>query len=294
MAFDSARDIERGNRRYIAAVMQAPILEREYEFDLARRWRYHQDEDALHELIQAYARFVVRIAWKFRGYGLPVGDLMQEGNIGIMEAAARFDPERNARFSTYASWWIVAAIQDYILRHSSVVRLATTPAQRRLFFNLRRLRAKLATSQDGTLTEADREAIATLLEVKPADVARMEAHLSGPDASLNLSIGEDDSSELMDLVADDRPTPEDTATDVFDTQVRSRWLGEALDTLNSRERQIIVSRFLKDEKSTLAEIGERFGVSKERIRQIEAKALDKLRTALDHKAVPGDFFGAPN
>ena len=129
MASFASQTIERGNRRYAAAVMQAPILEREYEFDLARRWRDKKDEKALHELIEAYARFVLRIAWKFRGYGLPVGDLVQEGNIGLMEAAQRFDPERNARFSTYASWWIMAAIQDYILRHTSLVRIATTPAQ---------------------------------------------------------------------------------------------------------------------------------------------------------------------
>ena len=185
MASFASHDIERGNRRYAAAVMRAPVLEREYEFDLARRWRDDEDEDALHELIEAYARFVLRIAWKFRGYGLPVGDLVQEGNIGLLEAAQRFDPERNARFSTYASWWIMAAIQDHILRNNSIVRVATTPAQRRLFFNLRRVRAKLATGVDGELTDFDREVVAQHLDVRVKDVVRMEGHLSGADSSLN-------------------------------------------------------------------------------------------------------------
>ncbi|MHA1564938.1 MAG: RNA polymerase factor sigma-32, partial [Alphaproteobacteria bacterium] len=273
MSLQRSGELDQGNRRYISAVMDAPILEREYEFDLARRWRDDRDEKALHELVEAYARFVIRIAWGFRGYGLPIGDLVQEGNIGIMEAAARFDPERNARFSTYASWWIMAAIQDYILRNNAIVRIATTPTQRRLFFNLRRVRARLATGADGTLTTADREKVAEQLRVKPSDVARMEAHLGGPDASLNATIGDDDAVEVLDLLADEGPNPEELIGEAFDTQTYSKWLHEALDELTPRERTIIVDRFLKEEKSTLAEIGGDFGVSKERIRQIEAKAL---------------------
>ncbi len=283
MSFGRSGELDQGNRRYIASVMEAPILEREYEFDLARRWRDHKDEDALHELIEAYARFVVRIAWGFRGYGLPIGDLVQEGNIGIMEAAARFDPERNARFSTYASWWIMAAIQDHILRHNSIVRIATTPAQRRLFFNLRRVRARLSTGADGELTSADREKVAEQLRVKPTDVERMEAHLGGPDPSLNASIGDEDAMQALDMLADDGPNPEEVVGDIFDTRMRSKWLHEALDELTPRERDIIVGRFLSEEKSTLAEIGDDFGVSKERIRQIEAKALSKLHDTLKHR-----------
>lgn len=280
MATFASQDIERGNRRYAASVMRAPVLEREEEFDLARRWRESRDEDALHALIEAYARFVLRIAWKFRGYGLPVGDLIQEGNIGLMEAAQRFDPAHNARFSTYASWWIMASIQDHILRNTSIVRVATTPAQRRLFFNLRKVRAQLATGPDGTLTDEDRERVAERLDVKPEDVVRMEAHLGGPDNSLNATYGEDEELEFQELLPDDGPNPEDLATWQHDGKVRSAWLHEALDGLADRERQIIARRFLSEEKTTLAEIGESFGVSKERVRQIEAKALGKLKSAL--------------
>ena len=280
MAAFASQAIERGNRRYANAVMQAPVLEKEHEFELARRWREDKDEAALHELIEAYARFVLRIAWKFKGYGLPVGDLVQEGNIGLMEAAQRFDPSHDARFSTYASWWIMAAIQDHILRNTSIVRVATTPAQRRPFFNLRKVRAQLATGPDGTLTDEDRERVADRLQVKPADVVRMEAHLGGADNSLNASFGEEDDLEFQDLLEDDGPNPEDITAWQHDGAVRSAWLEDALDTLGDRERQIIVRRFLSEDKDTLAEIGESFGVSKERIRQIEAKALGKLKTAL--------------
>ena len=270
MAAFASQAIERGNRRYANAVMQAPILEREHEFDLARRWREEKDESALHELIEAYARFVLRIAWKFRGYGWPVGDLVQEGNIGLMEAAQRFDPSHNARFSTYASWWCMAAIQDHILRNTSIVRVATTPAQRRLFFNLRKVRAQLATGPDGTLTDEDRERVAERLQVKTRDVVRMEAHLGGPDNSLNASYGDEDDFEFQDMLEDGGPNPEDITA----------WHHDALDTLGDRERQIIVRRFLQEKKNTLSEIGESFGVSKERIRQIEAKALGKLKHVL--------------
>lgn len=280
MAAFASQAIERGNRRYANAVMQVPVLEKEHEFELARRWREDKDEAALHELIEAYARFVLRIAWKFKGYGLPVGDLVQEGNIGLMEAAQRFDPSHDARFSTYASWWIMAAIQDHILRNTSIVRVATTPAQRRLFFNLRKVRAQLATGPDGTLTDEDRERVADRLQVKPADVVRMESHLGGPDNSLNASFGEEEDLEFQDLLEDDGPNPEDITAWQHDGAVRSAWLEDALDTLGDRERQIIVRRFLSEDKDTLAEIGESFGVSKERIRQIEAKALGKLKTAL--------------
>ena len=293
MARGDSAEIDRGNRRYVATAMDAEVLDRDVELELARRWRDEGDEAALHRLIEAYARFVVRIAWGFRGYGLPIGDLIQEGNIGLMEAAARFDPERNARFSTYGSWWIMAAIQDYILRHNSTVRVATTPAQRRLFFNLRRVRARMATSPDGELTSEDRERVAQALNVRTVDVERMEAHLGGPDASLNAAFGSEDGSEQIDLLAEDLPSPEDRALAVVDGEARSEWLSGALDALTPRERQIIVSRFLDDEKSTLAEIGETFGVSKERIRQIEAKALTKLRAELTRRVSnPSELFAS--
>lgn len=272
--------IERSDRRYIAASMDAPMLERGHEADLARRWLGERDEAALHELTEAHARLVVRIAAGFRRSGLPLGDLIQEGNIGLLEAAERFDPERNVRFSTYASWWIMAAIQNFILRNSSIVRAATTPKQRRLFFNLRRLRAKYATGFDGKFTDEDRKKIAEQLDVNVADVLKMEAHLSGPDQSLNALVGEDESVQRQDLLVDTAPGPEDLAGTTSSRDARRAHVDMALDRLSPRERRIITSRFLTEKRITLAEIGTEFGVSKERVRQIEGRALSKMRAAL--------------
>lgn len=280
MAAFASQTIEQGNRRYASSVMKAPILDREEEFELARLWREEEDEAALHKLIEAYARYVLKMAWKFRGYGLPVGDLVQEGNVGLMEAAQRFETTHDARFSTYASWWIMAAIQDYILRNTSIVRVATTPAQRRLFFNLRKVRAKIASGANGDLTDEDRDLVADHLQVKYADVVRMEAHLGGPDNSLNASYGDEDDFEFQDALPDEGPNPEDITAWHHDGKVRSAWVEDALETLSEREREIIVQRFLTEKKNTLSDIGENFGVSKERIRQIEAKALDKLKVAM--------------
>jgi RNA polymerase sigma-32 factor len=292
MAYSDTSLTERSNRRYISATMDAPVLERDYESNLARRWTEKRDERAMHEIIEAHARLVVRIAAGFRSSGLPMADLIQEGNIGLMEAVERFDYEREVRFSTYASWWIVASIQNYILRNSSIVRAATTPKQRRLFFNLRRLRAQLASSYDGHLTMDERKAIADKLDVTVADVERMETHLSRPDQSLNAVIGmEDDGTEFQDLLADDSPNPEDLASTDSGRRTRKAWIEDALDRLTPRERRIIVSRFLEDRKITLAEIGEEFGVSKERIRQIESRALQKMQASMTEMAgAPGDLF----
>ncbi len=292
MAYSDTALTERSNRRYISATMDAPVLERDYEADLAKRWTEKRDERAMHEIIEAHARLVVRIAAGFRSSGLPMADLIQEGNIGLMEAVERFDYEREVRFSTYASWWIVASIQNYILRNSSIVRAATTPKQRRLFFNLRRLRAQLASSYDGHLTMDERQAIADKLDVTVADVERMETHLSRPDQSLNAMIGmEDDGTEFQDLLADDAPNPEDLASTDSGRRTRRAWIKDALDRLTPRERRIIVSRFLEDRKITLAEIGEEFGVSKERIRQIESRALQKMQASMSEMdGRPTDLF----
>jgi len=291
MAYTDSAQTERSNRRYISATMGAPLLERQHEVDLARRWLEKRDEAALHEIIEAHGRLVVRIAAGFRSSGLPMADLIQEGNIGVMEAADRFDPEREVRFSTYATWWIVASIQNYILRNSSIVRAATTPKQRRLFFNLRRLRAKLATGFDGGLTADERAQIAKKLEVTVKDVERMEVHLSRPDQSLNATLGTEESTEFQDLLADDAPNPEDIATGDSSRRARTAWLEDALDRLNDRERHIIESRFLDDRRVTLAEIGEESGVSKERIRQIESRALQKMHGALTEMVQqPKDLF----
>ncbi|MGE0734990.1 MAG: RNA polymerase factor sigma-32 [Alphaproteobacteria bacterium] len=291
MASFGGSETERSNRRYIATTMRAPLLERGHEAKLARRWLKKRDSAALHELIESHGRLVVRIASGFRSSGLPLADLIQEGNIGVMEAAERFDPSRDVRFSTYASWWIMASIQNYILRNSSIVRAATTPKQRRLFFNLRRLRAKFGTGPDGSLTTDDRVAIAAKLDVTVADVERMEMHLARPDQSLNAPLAQDETAEIQDLLADTAPTPDDIVENESAARARNEWLEKALGSLSARERQIIESRFLDDRKLTLAEIGEEFGVSKERIRQIENRALEKMHAVLaEFPGRPQDFF----
>jgi RNA polymerase sigma-32 factor len=283
--------VERLDRKYIAEAMDAPILEREHEANLARRWRERGDKGALDELVTAHIRLVVRIAAGFRGYGLPLSDLIQEGNIGLLEAANRFEHERQVRFSTYATWWVLAAIQDYVVRNASIVRIGTTPAQKSLFFNLRRLRAKLAANSGALMTDEQRQTIAEALGVPLAAVERMEAHLARPDRSLNAPIGEEEENEFLDMLADPGPTPEDTVGEGLDREAQNACLKAALARLTPREREIIERRFLDDDsRTTLADIGERYGVTKERIRQIEGKALAKLKVALGEKPECGDLF----
>ncbi|MBK18316.1 MAG: RNA polymerase factor sigma-32 [Rhodospirillaceae bacterium] len=267
-------------RRYITSVMKAPMLEKEYEAELGRKWRDHADDSALNELVTSHIRLVVKMASGFKGYGMQISDLIQEGNIGLLTAAKRFDPEKGVRFSTYASWWILAAIQEYIVRNSSIVRIGSTPAQKSLFFNLRRLRAKIADYNGGLMTDQNRADIAERLNVSVSAVERMEGHFSGPTKSLNASAGPEDGDDLQDFLADDRPTPEEIVLDRHDSEIRSKWLEDALAILSPREQDIIQHRFLDDDKSTLAEIGADYGVTKERIRQIESRALNKLKTAL--------------
>jgi RNA polymerase sigma-32 factor len=283
MAYVDDQVTQRANLTYIRASMAAPMLERGHEHDLAVRWKDQQDEEALHELIRSYTRLVIATAAKFRNYGLPMGDLIQEGNLGLMQAAARFEPERNVRFSTYAAWWIRAAIQDYVLRNWSIVRTGTTAAQKSLFFNLRRLRARIegAASEKG-LTGEGREKISKLLGVGIKDVEDMEARMSGGDQSLNVQISEDGEEEFQSFLADTRPNPEDVVIGMKDAQTRSKWLAEALQGLSDRERKIIRERHLRYETVTLEDLGKKLGVSKERVRQLEARAMEKLRESLSH------------
>ncbi len=281
---------DRSDRRYISAAMDAPILEREYEANLARRWRDAEDDDALHQLINSHVRLVVKIASRFRGYGLPVADLIQEGSVGLMEAAKRFDAERQVRFSTYATWWILASIQEYVVRNSSIVRIGTTPAQKSLFFNLRRIRARLIGATGVRMSDADRKIIADELRVPMAAVERMEAHFSGPDRSLNATVGQDETDELQDFLVDEEPTPEENTARLLDHRTRAEWLRQALGELTAREREVISRRFLTEDRTTLADIGRTYGVTKERIRQIESKALAKMRVALDHRVETGGLL----
>lgn len=271
---------QKANRRFIRTAMATPLLDAAHELELARAWRERQDGRALHELTQAYMRLVVALASRFRNYGLPLGDLIQEGNVGLMQAAARFEPEREVRFSTYASWWIRSTIQDYILRNWSIVRTGTTAAQKSLFFNLRRLRAKIRGDADGQLGPDGRLLIARKLGVSVGEVEAMESRLSAADRSLNATIGEDRDAEWQDLLADERPDPEDTVMALRDAEVRHRLITKALKSLNPRELTIIRERRLTDEGVTLEALGERLGISKERVRQIEHHAMQKLKAAM--------------
>lgn len=272
---------QRANSRYIRRSMAAPLLSREEELDLATRWRDDQDEVALHKLVSAYARLVIATAARFRNYGLPMGDLVQEGNIGLMQAAARFEPERGVRFSTYATWWIRSAIQDFVLRNWSIVRTGTTAAQKSLFFNLRRLRAKIEDASATTMSQEGRNEVATTLNVSLNDVETMEMRLSASDQSLNAPIAESGEDAWQDFLADDRLNPEQVVIGLRDAESRSRWLEAALRELSDRERKIIERRRLVDEDAaTLEELGRELGVSKERVRQLESRAMGKLRAAI--------------
>ena len=280
MALSETIDTQRANRRLIRESMAAPLLTREHELDLARQWRHHGCEKALHELIQSYMRLVISTASRFKNYGLPLSDLVQEGVVGLMQAAARFEPERDVRFSTYAAWWIRSAMQDYILRNWSVVRTGTTAAQKALFFNLRRLRAKINDGSYGQLDEAGKKYIAEELDVAVVEVEAMEMRLMGGDQSLNATISPSGEDAWQDFLADDRPNPEDIVGDSHDTRTRSEWLASSLAELSERERTIIRERRLQEEGRTLEELGVRLGISKERVRQIEHRALQKLKASL--------------
>lgn len=280
MGYMDTSSPEKADRQFIRESMSTALLTREHELNLARAWRDEGNEAALHELVMAYMRLVVSTATRFRNYGLPMGDLVQEGAVGLMQAAARFEPERDVRFSTYAAWWIRSAMQDYILRNWSVVRTGTTAAQKALFFNLRRLRARIDDGSGRPLTDAGRRYIAGELSVGIDDVVAMEMRLSGTDQSLNATISPTGEDEWQDFLSDERPSPEETVSLAHDGRTRSVWLAQALATLSDREQIIIRERRLRDDGRTLEDLGRQLGISKERVRQIEHRALEKLRSSL--------------
>jgi RNA polymerase sigma-32 factor len=267
----------------LAAAVAAPYLERDEEHELALRWKYQADEKAMHRLARAHLRLVISLAVRFRHYGLSLADLIQEGNVGLLEAAARFEPGRDVRFSTYATWWIRAAMQNYILHNWSIVRGGTSSAQKALFFNLRRMRAKIAQGGDVLTDSAVFGQIAGVLGVPFSDVECMDARLSGPDLSLNAPLGDSAvaiGQERMVMLVDDKPRPDEVAGLLIDTDRRIAWLNEALTALTERERKILRERRLAEEAATLEALGDRLGISKERVRQIESRAMEKLRAAL--------------
>lgn len=268
-------------RRFVQAAMKAPYLERDEEHTLALKWKKDGDVDALHRLTHAHMRLVIAIAARFRHFGLPMSDLIQEGHVGLLEAAARFEPEREVRFSTYATWWIRASIQDHILRNWSIVRGGTSSNQKALFFNLRRLRARLGGGPSPLPEHEMHRQIAQALGVSVDDVARMDARLSGPDSSLNAPVMEGEgTAERQDFLVSEEPLPDETVGEAIDREKRTERLYAALDVLNPRELKIVRERRLKEEGATLESLGQTLGISKERVRQIESRALEKLRAAL--------------
>ena len=279
-AIDSA-DVQKANYRFMRGAMNAPLLTQEREQALARAWLGSRDERALHALVASHFRLVVSQSSQYaRRYGLSFADLMQEGNLGLMQAAARFDPDRGVRFSTYAVWWIRAAIQDFVLRNWSVVRIGTTTAEKRLFFNLRRLRARNASANGDMLTHEHHVEIARTLGVSLGAVDDMEARLSGADRSIDAPIDEAGTTDWSDRLVDESPSPEELVGERLARQTYRRWLVQALAQLPAREALIVRRRHLRERAQTLEELGVELAISKERVRQLEKRALARLREML--------------
>ena len=272
------------HRQFVRAAMNAPYLSREEERNLALSWRNTGDRRALDRIVGAHMRLVIALASRFRNYGMPMSDLIQEGSIGLMQAAERFDLGREVRFSTYASWWIRAAIQEYVLKNWSIVRGGTSSSQKALFFNLRRLRAEIARRVVEGEEHADpHQEIAEKLNVSREDVVQMEMRLSGSDVSFNAAPADGEggaTNDRLQALASDVPLPDEVVASTIDGERRINSLQQALGALSERERAVLSARRLVEEGATLESLGQRLGVSKERVRQIEARALEKLKTAL--------------
>jgi len=266
--------------RFVEEAKRYPMLSAERERELATAWRERGDRVALDQLVGSHLRLVVKIARGFAGYGLPLADLVAEGNVGVMQAAEKFAPDRGFRFATYAMWWIRAAIQEYILHSWSLVKIGTTAAQKKLFFNLRRMKWRLQEFEQGDLSPESVTRIATDLDVPEDEVVEMNRRLGGPDNSLNAMLGADADSEWLAMLPDERPSQEVVIGNIEEWRRRRDLLGVALKKLNPREREIVVERRLKDEPATLEELSHRYAVSRERIRQIEVRAVEKLQKAV--------------
>ncbi len=265
-----------GLAKYLSDIRAFPVLEAEEEFMLAKRWVDYQDTGAAHKLVTSHLRLVAKIAMGYRHYGLPMADLISEGNVGLMRAVKKFDPDKGFRLSTYAMWWIKASLNEFVLNSWSLVKIGTLAAQKKLFFNLRRIKARLNLMEAGDLAPEAVTTIARELEVEEADVVSMNRRMAGRDSSLNIPLGEG-GTEAMSLLPDERENQEDAYAHREELSQGRTLIARALDTLNEREREIFVERRLKDDPVTLEELGSRYGVSRERIRQIEVKAFDKVR-----------------
>ena len=276
-----ALNSEEGLNRYLAEIKKFPILSAEEEYMLAKRFEEHQDPEAAAKLVTSHLRLVAKIAMGYRGYGLPVSELISEGNIGLMQGVKKFEPDRGFRLATYAMWWIKASIQEFILRSWSLVKLGTTAAQKKLFFNLRRMKKNLDAYEDGDLRPEDVRKIATDLGVTEEEVISMNRRmLGGGDTSLNVSLNEDGEGQWQDSLVVDGPLQDELVADAEERIQRHALLIEAMQSLTDREKQILTERRLVDEPRTLEELSQEFGVSRERVRQIEVRAFEKLQKAM--------------
>jgi len=275
---------EGGLSRYLQEIRRFPMLTADEEYLLAKRWREHDDSQAAHKLVTSHLRLVAKIAMGYRGYGLPVSELISEGNVGMMQAVKRFDPDRGFRLATYAMWWIRASIQEYILHSWSLVKMGTTAAQKKLFFNLRRIKGQMKHLEEGDLPPESVAKIAKRLDVAEDDVVQMNRRLAAPDHSLNAPIRQDGEGEWQDWLVDPSESQETKLADRDELQQRTRLLTDAMKALNPRERFIIQERRLKDEPTTLEDISQKYGISRERVRQIEGRAFEKLQKAIKKAA----------
>jgi RNA polymerase sigma-32 factor len=272
-----------GLTRYLAKIRRFPLLEQQEEFMLAKSWREHGDRDAAHRLVTSHLRLVAKIAMGYRGYGLPISEVVSEGNVGLMQAVKRFEPDKGFRLATYAMWWIKATIQEYVLRSWSLVKIGTTANQKKLFFNLRKAKSRISAFEEGDLNPDQVELIAKRLSVTEQDVIDMNRRLGG-DMSLNTQIrDDDDSGEWQDWLVDGTPSQERVLLESEELDNRRKALGEALNVLNERERRIFEARRLADEPMTLEELAGEFGVSRERVRQIEVRAFERVEKAVRHR-----------
>ena len=269
-----------GLSRYLSEIRKFPLLSPEDEFMFAKRLKEHGDKEAAHKLVTSHLRLVAKIAMGYRGYGLPVSEIVSEGNIGLMQAVKRFDPDKGFRLATYAMWWIRAAIQEYVLRSWSMVKLGTTAAQKKLFFNLRKAKSNIGAIEEGDLTPAHTAKLADQLGVTEREVTEMNRRLTGPDSSLNAPLRSESESEWQDWLADDTLDQETRMAEREELGDRHNLLTSAMDTLTERERDIIQARRLQEEPATLEDLSQKYGVSRERVRQIEVRAFEKLQKAM--------------
>ena len=276
---------EGGLSRYLTEIRKFPMLTKDEEFMLAKRWREHEDSEAAHRLVTSHLRLVAKIAMGYRGYGLPIGEVISEGNVGLMQAVKKFEPDKGFRLATYAMWWIRASIQEYILRSWSLVKMGTTAAQKKLFFNLRKAKAEISALGEGDLHPDAVTHIATRLGVTNDDVISMNRRLSGPDSSLNSPLRSDSESEWQDWLQDESAVSQETRfAESEEYGQRMGLLGDAMKDLTDRERHILTERRLKDDPTTLEELAGQYGVSRERVRQIEVRAFEKLQKAMKTEA----------